>query len=46
MAAVPAKFDKVQDRMVDTVAIRNAFKAGEEIPGVLVTRGQHVRIEN
>jgi hypothetical protein len=46
MDAVPTKFDKVQDRMVDTVAIRNAFKAGEEIPGVLVTRGQHVRIEN
>lgn len=43
--AVPAKFDKPYERQVSLTAIRDALKAGEEVPGVDVERGTHLRIK-
>lgn len=42
--AVPVKFDKPQERQVMLSAIRDAVKAGEEVPGVSVERGKHLRV--
>lgn len=41
---VPAKFDKPREREVSNSEIAKAWKAGEEIPGVDVVQGTHLRI--
>ena len=42
---VPHKFDKPQERQVSLSAIRDAvLKHGEDVPGVDITRGKHLRI--
>jgi hypothetical protein len=41
---VPTKFDKPTERTVSLSAIRDAFKAGEIVPGVDVVRGNHLRV--
>lgn len=41
---VPHKFDKPVERQVSLTAIRDAVKAGEDVPGVDVVRGTHLRI--
>jgi hypothetical protein len=42
--AVPSKFDKPQERQVMLTAIRDAVKRGEDVPGVDVATGKHLRI--
>jgi hypothetical protein len=42
--AVPSKFDKPQERQVSLTQIRDAVKAGEQVPGVDVVHGSHLRI--
>lgn len=41
---VPTKFDKPVERAVSLTAIRDAWKAGEIVPGVDVVRGNHLRV--
>lgn len=42
---VPHKFDKIHEREVSLTAIREAvLKHGEDVPGVDITRGKHLRI--
>lgn len=43
--AVPREFDKVHPREVSLTAIKTAFKAGREVPGVLIERGTHLRVK-
>lgn len=43
--AVPSKFDKPQERQVSLTAIRDAMKAGEQVPGVDLVLGSHLRVK-
>lgn len=41
---VPHSFDKMREREVNLIAIREAHKMGVDVPGVEVVRGTHVRV--
>lgn len=41
---VPHEFDKVLERQVSISAIRDALKAGQDVPGAKLVQSSHVRI--
>lgn len=44
MDQIPAKFDRQQPREINRHAVLDAMKAGEDVPGVEVSVGSHVRV--
>ena len=42
--AVPHEFDKPPVRMIDNARVKDALKAGQQIPGCSLVQGTHVRI--
>lgn len=44
MALIPHTYDKPAERQVSLSQIRDAVKAGREVPGVSVVRGTHLRV--
>jgi len=41
---VPREFDRPSERIVDKTAIKDLLKAGQRVPGCLLTNGTHLRI--
>ena len=44
LEAVPSKFDKIAEREVSLTQIKIAIDKGEQVPGVELVRGKHLRV--